>query len=171
MFSFILGACLGTIPRSGIGGSYGNYVWAFRDLLGFFPKWLHHFTFTLRMYESPISPHPHQHLLLSVLLITVTQKSEMVSPCVLICIFLKADDVKQSFHVCVIISALVVQLLSHIWLFSISWTAAHQASLPFTISQSLLKPNSIESVMPSSHVILCCFLLLMIQSFPPWGSF
>ena len=41
-----------------------------------------------------------------------------------------------------------------------SWTAAHQASLPFTNSQSLLKLKSIESVMPSNHLILCCPLLL-----------
>ena len=42
-----------------------------------------------------------------------------------------------------------------------SWTAAHQASLSFTISQSLLKLMSIESVMPSNHLILCCPLLLL----------
>ena len=36
------------------------------------------------------------------------------------------------------------------------WTAAHQASLSFTISQSLLKLMSVESVMPSNHLILCC---------------
>ena len=41
-----------------------------------------------------------------------------------------------------------------------SWTAASQASLSFTISQSLLKLMSIESVMPSNHLILCCPLLL-----------
>ena len=40
------------------------------------------------------------------------------------------------------------------------WTAAHQASLSITNSQSLLKLMSIESVMPSSHLILCCSLLL-----------
>ena len=41
------------------------------------------------------------------------------------------------------------------------WTAAHQASLSFTISQSLLKLMSIESMMPSNRLILCCPLLLM----------
>ena len=50
------------------------------------------------------------------------------------------------------------------------WTAAHQASLSFTISQSLLKVISVESVMPSNHLILChpfsCF-----QAFPTSGSF
>ena len=47
-----------------------------------------------------------------------------------------------------------------------SWTAAHQASLSFTISCSLLKPMSIESVMPSNHVILCHLLLLLPSIFP-----
>ena len=45
----------------------------------------------------------------------------------------------------------VVQSLTHVWLFVTPWTAACQASLPFTISWSLLKLMSIESVMPSSH--------------------
>ena len=54
----------------------------------------------------------------------------------------------------------VVQLLSHVWLFVIPWTAAHQASLSFTISQSLLKLMSIESAMPSNHLILCRPILL-----------
>ena len=51
--------------------------------------------------------------------------------------------------------AIVVQLLSHIWLFKTPWTTAHQAFLSFTISWSLLKLMSIESVMPSNHLILC----------------
>ena len=48
-----------------------------------------------------------------------------------------------------------VQSLSHVQLFATSWTAAHQASLYFTISQSLLKLMSIRSVMPPNHLILC----------------
>ena len=54
----------------------------------------------------------------------------------------------------------VVQLLSHIWLFAIPWTVARQPSLSFTISQHLLKLTFIESVMPSNHFILCRPLLL-----------
>ena len=54
----------------------------------------------------------------------------------------------------------VVQLLSHVWLFTTPRTAAHQASLSFTTSWSLLKLMSIESVMPSNHLILCRLLLL-----------
>ena len=56
-------------------------------------------------------------------------------------------------------SLFVIQLLSHIQLFATPWTAACQASLSFTISQSLLKLISIESVIPSNHLILCCPLL------------
>ena len=60
----------------------------------------------------------------------------------------------------------VVQLLSCIQLFATPWTEARQASLPFTVSQSLLKLTSIESVMPSNHLILCCPLLLLPSVFP-----
>ena len=65
----------------------------------------------------------------------------------------------------------VVQLLSHIWLFVTLWTAVHQASLSFTISWSFFKLMCIESVMPSSYLILCQPLLLpsifpSIRSFP-----
>ena len=51
------------------------------------------------------------------------------------------------------------------------WTAAHQAYLSITISQSLLKLISIESVIPPNHLILCRPLLLLRQSFPASGSF
>ena len=54
-----------------------------------------------------------------------------------------------------------VQLLSHVWLFATPWIAARQASLSITNSRSLPKPMSIESVMPSSHLILCRPLLLL----------
>ena len=59
-----------------------------------------------------------------------------------------------------------VQLLSHVQLFSTPWTAAYQASLSITTSQSLLKLMSIESVMPSNHLILCHPLLLLPSVFP-----
>ena len=59
-----------------------------------------------------------------------------------------------------------VQLLSCIRLFATSWTAACQASLSITNSQSLLKLMSIELVMPSNHLILCCPLLLLSSIFP-----
>ena len=60
----------------------------------------------------------------------------------------------------------VVQLLSHVRLFATPWTVARQASLSFTIFQSLLKLRSIESVMPSNHLILCRPLLLLPSIFP-----
>ena len=50
--------------------------------------------------------------------------------------------------------------LSHVWLFATPWTAAHQASLSFAISQSLLRFMSIGPVMPLNHLILCRPLLL-----------
>ena len=56
----------------------------------------------------------------------------------------------------------VVQSLSHVWFFAIPWTAAHQASLSFTISWSLLKLMSIESVMSFNHFVFCCPLLLLL---------
>ena len=59
----------------------------------------------------------------------------------------------------------VVQSLSHVWLFATPWTAACQASLS-CISWSLLKLMSIESVMPSNHLILCRPLLLLPSIFP-----
>ena len=59
-----------------------------------------------------------------------------------------------------------VQLLSRVWVFAIPWTAACQASLSIPNSPSLLKLMSTESVMPSSHLILCCPLLLPPSVFP-----
>ena len=59
-----------------------------------------------------------------------------------------------------------VQLLSCVWLFVTPWTAAHQAFLSITNSQSLLKLMSIESLMPSNHLNLCHPLLLLPSIFP-----
>ena len=59
-----------------------------------------------------------------------------------------------------------VQLLSRVQLFVTPWTAARQASLAITNSQSLLKLMSIESMMPSNHLILYCPLLLLPSIFP-----
>ena len=60
----------------------------------------------------------------------------------------------------------VVQALSRVQLFVTPWTAARQASLSFIICQSLLKFMSVELVMPSTHLILCCLLLLLPLIFP-----
>ena len=63
-------------------------------------------------------------------------------------------------------SVIVVQSFSCVWLFATPWTAAHQASLSFTISWSLLKFMSIELMMPSNHLILCCPFILLPSIFP-----
>ena len=59
-----------------------------------------------------------------------------------------------------------VQSLSHVWLFATPWTAVCQASLSFTISQSLQKLMSIESMMPSNHLIICYPICLLPSVFP-----
>ena len=59
-----------------------------------------------------------------------------------------------------------VQSLDCVWLFAIPWTAACQASLSFTMSQSLLKLMSIELMMTSNHLILCHSLFLLPSIFP-----
>ena len=63
------------------------------------------------------------------------------------------------------VSYVVVQSPSRIRLFVTPWTAARQASLSLTISCSLPKFMSIESVTPSNHLILCCPLLLLLSMF------
>ena len=60
----------------------------------------------------------------------------------------------------------VVLSRRHVWFFVTPWTAAHQASLSFTISRSLFKLLSIELVMPSNHLILYYSLLLLPSLFP-----
>ena len=66
--------------------------------------------------------------------------------------------------ICLLISG-GVQLLSHVQLFAVPWTAAHWAFLSFTVPQSLLKLMSTESVIPSKHLIPCCPLLLLPSVF------
>ena len=66
----------------------------------------------------------------------------------------------NNFVVIIIIDIVVVQSLIHVRLFVTPWTVAYQASLSFTISQSLFKLMCIESVMLSNHLILCHPLLL-----------
>ena len=76
--------------------------------------------------------------------------------CVCVCVYV---------CVCVLGHCRVVQF-SHVQLFATPWTTARQASLSITNSQSSPKPMSIESVMPSSHLILCCPLLFLPSIFP-----
>ena len=67
---------------------------------------------------------------------------------------------------CICCEVVAVQLLSHVWFFVTPWTAACQASLSFTISQSVLKLILTESMMPSNNLILCCPLLLLCSICP-----
>jgi len=86
----------------------------------------------------------------------------------MVCCFFKIIDlfhqiVKVNFVKFFIIS---VQSFSHVWLFATPWTAALQASLSVTNPRSPPKHMSIESVMPSNHLILCRPLLLLPSIFP-----
>ena len=65
----------------------------------------------------------------------------------------------------------LIQSLSCVWLFETPWTAEHQASLSITNSQSLLKLMSIESLMPSNHLIFCRPFLLLPSIFPSFRVF
>ena len=67
---------------------------------------------------------------------------------------------------CFLVVFVVVQSISHVQLFVTSWIVACQAPLSFTISKSLLRFTSIELVMLSNHLILCCHLLLLLSIFP-----
>ena len=83
----------------------------------------------------------------------------------------KVEKHVRYFHRhCNIINVLLLFIVfpspSHVRLFATPWTAAHQASLSFTISWSLIKLMSTESVMPSNHLILCCPLFLVPSIFP-----
>ena len=76
-----------------------------------------------------------------------------------------------STHKAAYMHIVVVQSLICVQLFANPWTAACQASLSFTISQSLLKLMSLESVMPSNQLILCCPFSSCPHSFPGSESF
>ena len=95
------------------------------------------------------------------MLISVAQQCESV---IIIHLWHKYIYIYDWFAFCVYISS--VQSLSHVRLFETPWTAAHQASLSTVNSWSLLRLMSIESVMPSNHLILCHPLLLPPPIFP-----
>ena len=77
---------------------------------------------------------------------------------------------QQATELLQLLRVVVVQLLSHVQHFVTPWAAAHQDSLFFTVSHSWLKLMSIESLMPSNHLILCCPLFLLPSVFPSVGS-
>ena len=79
---------------------------------------------------------------------------------------LLSKNIDRKLVTVVLDHVIVVQLLCHVWLFVIPWTAVGQTSLSLTISWSLLKLTSITSVMPSNHLVLCRPLLLL-PTIPP----
>ena len=97
------------------------------------------------------------------------------SPCVFMVRVKKQQAqwlVVASFHILpCLTSCFIVQSLSHVWLFATPCSAARQASMSFTISWSLLKLMSIELIMPSNRLILCCSLLLLSSIFPSISVF
>ena len=74
--------------------------------------------------------------------------------------------VPRDCFMCYVLRFSSVQSLSHVLLFVTPWTVARQASLSITNSGSLLRLMSIESVMPSNHLMFCCALLLLPSLFP-----
>ena len=87
---------------------------------------------------------------------------------------MSTESVMPSNHLilcCPLLQFSSVQSLSCVRFFATPWTAARQAFLFITISWSLLKLTSIDSVMPSDHLILCCPLLLLSSIFPSIRDF
>ena len=84
---------------------------------------------------------------------------------------LQPHGLQQARLPCPSSSPSLVQSLSRVWLFVTTWTAARQASLSITNSQSPPKAMSVESVMPSKHLILCRPHLLLPSIFPASRSF
>ena len=78
----------------------------------------------------------------------------------------RGEENSVLYHFLSLCALVVVQSLSHVQLFATPWTVAHQASLSITNSWSLLKLMSIESLMPSNHLVLCHLLLLLPSIFP-----
>ena len=116
-------------------------------------------SFTINPLCSPFSPSPRTantiFLILAPDIATCISKSQAAA-------FIHGGKcVRHGFEKEYEAYLLSVQSLSRVWLFATPWTAARQASLSITNSWSLLKLMSIESVMPSSHLIFCCPLLLL----------
>ena len=80
--------------------------------------------------------------------------------------FVHVRPIRDLFAFLLLFSLSLLQLRSCVQLFATPWTVAHQAFLSFTISLSLLKFMSIESVMPFNHLVLCWPLFLLPSIFP-----
>ena len=109
----------------------------------------------------------------------LSQPGDQSNQCLLHCLHWQADSLplaptrKPIIHYMkyYFLSSYSVQSLCHVRLFATPWTAAHQASLSITNCQSPPKPMSIETVIPSNHLILCCPLLLLPSIFPSMRIF
>ena len=108
----------------------------------------------------------HSHHMSSTIIVQNSVKSETDKPSIY-----SPHLFLHSTHIYSVYNAVAVQLLSHLWLFATPWTAAHQPSLSFTISWSLLWFMSIELVMLYNYLILCCCCFFYLQSCPTSGSF
>ena len=124
--------------------------------------------------------HTYIHIYIYIYIHAYTYPYAYTCMCIYTCIYIHIHTyVYMYIHVCVCMCIYIyiyihissVQLLSHFWLFATSLTAARQASLYITNSQSLPKLMSIESVMPSDHLILFRPLLLPPSILPARGSF
>ena len=91
----------------------------------------------------------------------------------LVITFVLKSSLLFTFSYCAVLlsTTFFAVVLNYVWLFVTPWTAAHQASLSITNSRSSPKPMSIESMMPSNHLILCRLISSCPQSFPASGSF
>ena len=143
-----------------------SLLWSMDDVLGYC-----FITLSLHVQESPPSSPHFQSPLAAVKPISDSQLIQATvaiqSQILLVFTEFWSHQGKHWFGVLVnVIRFVVIQLWSHARLFAAPQTASCQASLSFTISQSLLKFMSIESVMPSNHLILCLPLLLLPSIFP-----
>ena len=96
---------------------------------------------------------------------SVKCQNSYLNICVYIYIYIYSHTCVYA-HICDYAYTYSVRLLSHVQLFATPWIKARQASLSITNSRSLLKLMSIESVMPSSHLIFC-HPLLLLHPLPP----
>ena len=150
--------------------------------------WSYRWTFDQRvgLHEGrlPLTP-PHHHIVRESTVLSITLcmtcfasasvhlysfKKLKVQWYIIICLGIK-HFISVSLEI--MYPFVVVQSLSCVWLFATPWTIARQTSLSFTISQSLLKLMSVESVMPSNYLIVFHSFLLLPSNFPSiwWPKF